>query len=293
MNKKKRILVTGDEGFVGGHLVKALRDLGHEVIGFDLKSGHDIRNIQSLEGTLDKFQPEVVYHLAALAGVRFSLTQYEDYYRTNVIGTQNVVNACKKAGVRQIISFSSSSVYGGSGKPVKEEDPMNPISPYGISKLAGEHIVRACRIPIWNIVRPFTIYGESGRKDMVMYKFLTGIKDGKEIIEFVNQGGKTTTRGYTYVGDIVNACIKLLDYGQSGDFNIGGQEVINIKQLIKIMEEIVGKQAIIKPLPLLYGDQPHSVADISKSREELNYIPKTTFKETLERIYKTDFANGK
>lgn len=182
------ILITGHEGFVGSHLYPALK--GHNLIGYDIKSGDDILDKRKLEFIFETENIDLVIHLAALTGARRGELFPEDYFNVNVIGTKNVIDLAYKYNAR-VIHFSSSSV-------------KQPNTIYGMSKLCGEQIAsRGGAI----IIRPFTVIGEYGRKDQVLYKWINQIKK----IKGIGVHGLETSRNFTYVGDVVMAVKELLE----------------------------------------------------------------------------------
>ena len=289
------ILITGHFGFVGQHLASKLNGLGIEWCGIDNKgfgvTNGDIRNEYDLECAFELNQVTQVVHLAALAGVRRSKLYPAEYISTNVLGTQNVVNMCKKYGAR-MINFSSSSVYGNLKElPAVEDSPKNPTSLYGITKLAAEQIVKNAFLGIEALtLRPFTIYGENGRKDEVIYKWLEQIKANKPITIYGNP--EESCRGYVYVGDLVNVVAQLLqkenwDYGVN-DFNIGGSEVIYLNDILNLfLEQFKGKVSTHQ-LERPKEDVVNQYADISRAKKLLGYVPKPRFIENVKKILKEE-----
>jgi len=284
------ILVTGHCGFVGQHLVRRLVDLGIDWCGIDIKGrgnfNGDIRNNYDLECAFELNQVTQVVHLAALAGVRRSKLYPKNYIDTNILGTQNVVNMCQKYNAK-LINFSSSSVYGNLKKlPAVENSPKNPQSLYGITKLAAEQIVKNSRVQAIT-VRPFTIYGEEGRKDEIIYKWIEQIKANKPITIYGN--ASESCRGYVYVKDLIDVVVKMLqedwDYGVS-NFNIGGSEVIYLKQILDLfLKEFQGKistHQIERPKE----DVVNQYADISRANKLLGFDPKPKFLENVTKIIK-------
>ncbi len=272
------ILITGDMGFIGTHLKEALNNFK----GFDMKNGLDIRNKYDLELAFECNQFDTVIHLAALAGVRRSKLYPDEYISTNIEGTWNVGKMCEKYGCR-LISFSSSSVYGNSIPPTKENDQKEPISLYGITKLAGEKIVNNLEIPT-TIIRPFTVYGQGGRNDQVIYKWLNQYKAGKKITVY---GDGESSRGYVHINDLVSVIKKLVSMEWSWkheDFNIGGVEIIKLKDIIKLFKSVyplVEFNKEEKPA----DDVKEQYADISKAKKILGYKPEIKFNETVESIF--------
>ncbi len=269
------ILISGDKGFVGLHM----GDIPH--VGYDLLDGLDILNKYQLETCFANNNIDVVIHLAAYAGVHKSVLFPEDYFNTNIQGTQNVIEACKRHNVKHLIFFSSSSVYGNGQPPLKETDELNPISPYGISKVAGELLVKSSGVP-YTIVRPFSLYGDKGRKDQIFYKWINQIKAKDEITLF---GDGTAKRGFTNVYDLVDAVKLILERGAENEtYNIGGDEVISMEQVIGELKKSFDFK--INLLPENKGDIDKSWADISKARDKLYYKPKRKFFEELQAIIK-------
>ena len=273
------ILITGDCGFIGRHFK---RDLHCLCEGYDLFYGMDIRDKYKLELTFEECQPDTVIHLAALTGVRRSVLYPQDYISTNIEGTWNVVKMAEKYGVKNFIFFSSSSVYGNTSPPVKETEPKNPISLYGITKLAGEQIVNSASIPTV-IIRPFTVYGEDGRKDQVIMRWITQIQRHKAITLY---GDAESIRGYTYVGDIRQVVKTLIDMDwtwEHEDFNLGGAEPIKLGTLIEVFQKMFPKMRIE------YKERPKEdvicqYADTAKAKEVLKFMPAPLFEERVRQI---------
>lgn len=282
------ILITGGRGFVGRHLYADLVAHKHNVTSFDIVDGQDIRNLHDLDKTFEYTQCSLVIHLAARAGVRRSTEYPHEYLTTNIEGTWNVGKMCEKYGC-SLISFSSSSVYGDATPPVKETDRMNPISLYGTTKLCAEHIVNQLSVPT-TIIRPFTIYGEDGRGDQVFYKWLNQYKSGRPVTVF---DSKESSRGYTYIGDIVGVILHLTNmcWEWKEDFNIGGPEVITINDLKDIFEEnIPGFKKRMRILSHPDSDIGVNYADYSKAQKMLGYHPKPQFRQLVSRIIQSELT---
>ncbi len=294
-------LVTGGAGFIGSHVCERLLRDGHSVWAFDdLNDFYDpqfkranIRDIQALAKPFEFFHGDLcdadavneffssvkfdqVIHLAARAGVRPSLEQPALYQRVNVEGTVNVLEAARKTGVKKITIASSSSVYGVNAKtPFTESDPIfSAVSPYAASKLAGEalghtyHHVYKMDVAA---LRFFTVYGPRQRPDLAIHKFTKLIDAGKPIPVF---GDGSTARDHTYVTDILEgviACTKK-EFGFE-IFNLGESQTVKLSELISLIENALGKKAIIDRQPLQPGDVPITFADISKARAQLGYQP--------------------
>lgn len=280
------ILVTGGSGFIGRHLKVALIGIGHKVHNYDLTLNHDIRNLHDLDKAFELSQCSTVIHLAARAGVRRGNEYAHEYMTTNIEGTWNVARMCEKYRCR-LISFSSSSVYGDAEPPTREEDPKNPVSLYGMTKLMGEHVVNQAKIPT-TIIRPFTVYGENGRGDQVFYKWLNQYKAGKLVTVFRDLDAPPSQRGYTYVKDLVSALVTLVecrwDWSHE-DFNLGGQEVITIDDLIKIFRSCIPDfPTRILELPPPAEDIQDNYACIGKAQRMLGFNPPARFNSIITQI---------
>ena len=268
------ILLIGGEGFIGKHF-------NIECISYDLKTGSDILNKYDLESAFADNHIDTVIHLAAYPGVLKSLVCPEAYIDTNIKGTMNVIDACKRHKVKHLIFFSSSSVYGNGNSPLKETDALNPVSPYGITKVAGELLVKSSGVP-YTIIRPFSAYGTEGRKDQIFYKWIDQIKKRGEITLF---GDGTAQRGFTNVNDIVDAVMLCLKKGAENEtYNIGGGEVVTINQIIATLKQHF--TFTVKQEEEKEGDIRVSWADISKAKEKLGYKPKNNFFGYLKEIIK-------
>jgi UDP-glucuronate 4-epimerase len=296
-------LITGGAGFIGSHVCERLLKVGHSVWAFDdLNPFYDpkikrrnLTEIQSLgkpfefvEGdltdraSLDRLCGRVnfdqIIHLAARAGVRPSLEQPALYQRVNVEGTVNLLEAARNQGAKKIIMASSSSVYGVNSKvPFAESDPIfAAISPYAASKLACEalgHVYHHVYGLDVAMLRFFTVYGPRQRPDLAIHKFARLILEGRPIPVF---GDGSTARDYTYVDDImagILACTRA-EFGYE-IFNLGESQTVKLTYLIELLENALGKKAVIERRPLQPGDVPLTCADISKAGARLGYKPQT------------------
>lgn len=277
-----KILITGAAGFVGEHIFKRFAE--HSLLRYDLVDGNDIRDTLKLDRLFETENFDAVINLAALAGVRRGEEFPEEYLSTNVIGLNTLIEVAEKYGVKKFIHFSSSSVYGDQDAVTgtKEEDEKNPRSVYGISKLAGELLLKKSSLP-YIIIRPFTIIGEDGRKDMVIYKWLNQLKAGKKITFY---GNGSSFRGYTYVGDIIDAVEILLNSDVTReDFNIGGHQKITLSELAQIFTEVFKiKESQFERLSMPKSDQAFSYANTYKARKLLGWEPKTDVKQKIKEI---------
>lgn len=306
-----KILVTGGAGFIGSHLVKRLLEKDNDVIVIDNFNDYydpqikrknisqfsenpkfkleekDIRD--DLNGVFKGNDISVVIHLAARAGVRPSLVDPELYNSVNVIGTVNLLESCRKYNIKKFIFGSSSSVYGTNSKlPFSEEDPLlNPISPYAVTKIAGENL---CRVysntyGISSVcLRYFTVYGPGQRPEMAIHKFTRMINNG-EPIPFYGDG--SSSRDYTYITDIINGIIAALNIGDGfGIFNLGDSKTIKLNELVGLIEDGLGKKAKLNKMAIQPGDVPITYADISQAQDVLGYEPEVTIKDGVINFIK-------
>ena len=306
-------LVTGGAGFIGSHVAEHLLAAGHEVTVFDdlnpfydpaikrvalqvlERSGSgrfrfvqgDLVERPALDAVFAGGRIDQVIHLAARAGVRPSLQEPALYQRVNVEGTVNLLEAGRLAGVRKFILASSSSVYGVNAKvPFSEDDPIfRAISPYASSKLACEalghtyHHVYGLDVVM---LRFFTVYGPRQRPDLAIHKFARLIDSGRPVPVF---GDGSTARDYTYVDDIVSgvlACTRR-EFG-FGIYNLGESQTVTLSELISLLEQALGREAVLDRQPLHPGDVPITYADISKARRDLGYDPRTKIAEGIPRF---------
>jgi UDP-glucuronate 4-epimerase len=309
------ILVTGGAGFIGSNLIRALfhSNAGIKITcidnfdpfyAADLKQFNirdfktnpafhflyiDIANTSS--GELSDLIPDkvdTIVHIAAKAGVRPSIQNPLAYQQTNVIGLQHMLDFAKEKKVKQFVFASSSSVYGvNEDFPWKEDGQLLPISPYAMTKLAGEmlgHVYSKLFGVRFIALRFFTVYGPSQRPDLAIHKFTKAIIAGEQVTMY---GDGSTSRDYTFVDDTVQGIMAAMKYDQS-DFeiiNLGNNYSVSLKDLINKMEEVIDKKAIILQLPEQQGDLQKTFADISKAKKLLGYDPKTDLKEGLKKFY--------
>ena len=239
----------------------------------------------ALDGIFSSVKFDQVIHLAARAGVRPSLAEPALYQRVNVEGTVNVLEAARKSGVKKITIASSSSVYGlNSRVPFSESDPIfSAISPYAASKLACEalgHVYHHIYKMDVAMLRFFTVYGPRQRPDLAIYKFAKLMTAGKPIPVF---GDGSAARDYTFVTDTLDgiiACTKK-EFGFE-IFNLGESQTVSLARMIELLEDALGKKAIIDRQPLQPGDVPITFADISKARAELGYNPQMKFEQGIK-----------
>ncbi|MBI2461668.1 MAG: GDP-mannose 4,6-dehydratase [Candidatus Rokubacteria bacterium] len=290
-------LVTGAAGFIGSHLVEALLGEGHRVIGVDCFSdfyapglkeanlaavlGHPRftlhrRDLLELDLPALLGEAEVVFHLAAQAGVRSSWgREFSVYTHQNVLATQRLLEAARGRPLRKFVFASSSAVYGDSELPMREESPTRPLSPYGVTKLAAEHLCRlywvAHGVPVLSL-RYFTVFGPRQRPDMAFHRFLRALLDGRPITLY---GDGRQTRDFTYVSDIVEATRRAAWGEAVGELvNVAGGARVELLAVIRELEALTGRRAAIETRPAPAGEMPHTYADIAKARGLLGYEPK-------------------
>jgi UDP-glucose 4-epimerase len=296
-----KALVTGCAGFIGSHLVDTLLKLGYDVIGIDCFTDYypkaikeeniavalehkDFEFIEEDILEIDRFPSvDYVFHLAAQAGVRASWgSSFEIYTRNNVEATQKLLEFYKSVEIKKFVFASSSSVYGDAELPMEEDSLLKPVSPYGVTKLAGENLCylywKNYNLPTVSL-RYFTVYGPRQRPDMAIPKFVRAILGGEEIVVY---GNGTQTRDFTYVDDAVEANILAAATELVGEvFNVGGGSRIGVNELIKLIEKITGKTAKIKYIGKQKGDVNDTLADITKITKLLGWASKTMIEEGL------------
>ena len=309
----KDFLVTGGAGFIGSHLVdQLLKDPNTRVTVVDnfndfydpaIKRANiaahlerpnfemveaDITDSQAMNELFARTNFDCVIHLAARAGVRPSLANPLAYEDTNVRGTFNLLEAARQNKMPKFIFGSSSSVYGVNSKlPFSEDDDIDkPISPYAVTKIAGEAACRLySRVHGMRIVclRLFTVYGARQRPDLAIHKFTRLISEGKPVPIF---GDGTTRRDYTYIDDIVAGVLGAIYYDrtQFEIINLGESQTVELRRLVELLEEALGKRAIIDHQPEQPGDVPITHADISKARRLLGYNPQTNIEAGIAKL---------
>jgi len=306
------LLVTGGAGFIGSHLCEALLDKGHSVVCVDnfndyynpetkeknvqkcLKNRNytllrkDITDFAGLGQIFKERKFDQVIHIAAAVGVRDSIERPLLFEKVNVGGTLNLLELCNKFGVKKFIFASSSSVYGENKKiPFSESDATdNIVSPYAATKKAAEILCETySRLYGINVtcLRFFTVYGPRGRPEMAPYKFTKIVDDEKDIPMF---GDGSSKRDYTYISDIIRGIMAAV--GKEFRFeviNLGNSSPVELKQLISVIEKVVGKKARIKKMPLQKGDVPLTFADVSKAKRLLGYEPKVRLEEGIKSFF--------
>jgi UDP-glucuronate 4-epimerase len=323
------ILVTGAAGFIGFHVARRLIEAGRHVIGVDNLSPYydpklkQARLAQVAEAKNFKFvrldladraataalfaehRFPFVIHLAAQAGVRHSLVDPHAYADANLDGFLNILEGCRHNGCRHLVYASSSSVYGANTRmPFRTSDNVDhPLSLYGASKKANELMAHSYshlfKLPTTGL-RFFTVYGPWGRPDMAMWIFTAAISTGKPIKLF-NHGNMR--RDFTYVDDVVQAVVKLIDQPAQGDpnwsgvapdparssapwriYNIGNNNPVDVLEVVKILETAIGKKAIRELLPMQPGDVPATYADVDDLMRDVGFKPSTPIAEGIARF---------
>lgn len=302
-----KVVVTGAAGFIGSHLVDRLLSEGHDVAGVDafvdfypravkeqnLRSARDHRRFRLVEGEVQGLPladlldgAGQVYHLAAQAGVRSSWGRdFALYTDHNVLATQRLLEAAVQAGVPRVVYASSSSVYGDSAElPLREDAPCRPLSPYGVTKLAAEHLgalyERNHGLPVVSL-RYFTVYGPRQRPDMAFHRFLTAARDGAAVTVF---GDGKQTRDFTYVDDIVTATRRAADAGRPGCvYNVGGGQRVALEAVLHEVERITGQSLKITRKTAQKGDMRDTFADTTAAKRDLGFGSTVSLSEGLAR----------
>lgn len=318
MESHKPILVTGAAGFIGFHFARRLLEEGRPVVGLDnLNSYYDVRlkegrlaqlkdhpgfqfykvNIadrEAMERVFREHSFDRVVHLAAQAGVRYSLTNPHAYVDSNLVGFLNILEGCRRHGVRHLVFASSSSVYGANTKmPFSAQDNVDhPVSLYAATKKANELMAHAYShqygLPCTGL-RFFTVYGPWGRPDMALFIFTKSILEGKPI-EVFNRG--EMKRDFTYIDDIVEGIMRVLDSPPSRltpaykIYNIGRGQPIALTEFIAAIEEALGKKAEKKLAPLQTGDVVSTYADIEDLKNATGFSPETPIKTGIRNFVK-------
>ncbi|MFA6531050.1 MAG: GDP-mannose 4,6-dehydratase [Candidatus Micrarchaeia archaeon] len=301
-----KYLVTGGAGFIGSHIVEALLSRGDSVTAIDnFDAYYDVslkrenianagknKNFRLVEGDIRDQKKisdamngvDVVIHEAAQPGVSISVKDPLKTVDMNVVGTTSVLDAARKAGVKKIVFASSSSVYGKvEYLPFDEKHPINPISPYGVSKMACEHL---CRVfsELYGIAIPqlryFTVYGPRMRPDLAINIFTRKALKNEEIVVY---GNGTKSRSFTYVSDVVDATLLAAEKGKTGPYNIGGEHRVTMNELLGKIMKISKSKSKIAHKEDVKGDVEHTMAKNDKAKAEFGWKPKVGIDEGLEK----------
>lgn len=325
----KKILITGTAGFIGFHLAKLLLDKGFNIHGYDgftdyydvnlKKARHDIllkhpnysatigmlEDHHTLDKVADKIEPEIIIHLAAQAGVRYSIENPRSYINSNIVGTFNVMEIAREFKVKHLLIASTSSVYGANTKmPFSEnENTDSPLTIYSASKKSNEAMAHSYSY-LWNIpvtiFRFFTVYGPWGRPDMALFKFVEAILNNNPI-DLYNNG--EMSRDFTYIDDLVKAIFLLVNNAPNLDpnitkiendslstsapfrtVNIGNSKTVNLIDFICAIENFLKKKAIINNLPMQKGDVKKTLSDSTLLKNLTNFTPETDYKEGIAKF---------
>jgi dTDP-glucose 4,6-dehydratase len=302
------VLVTGCAGFIGSKVSEILLDAGHTVVGVDnLNDAYDVRlkewrlsqvrpnsefsfyhsditDREALERLFEKVRLDAVINLAARAGVRLSLEAPQCYYETNLVGCLNLLELCREFSVRKFVLASTSSVYGDSELPYREDAPTDrPLSPYAASKKAAEI---ACYTYHYHngldvtVLRYFTVYGPAGRPDMSIFRFIGRIFEGEPLSLY---GDGSQERDFTYVDDIARGTVASLKPSGFEVINLGGDRPLALREVVRLIEERVGKEACIETHPRHPADVLATWADITKARQILGWRPQVPFEQGLSQ----------
>ena len=335
-----RVLVTGSAGFIGFHVARALLARGDEVLGLDVMNDYydvrlkearlallaedggyrhvraDLADADATAAAFAGFQPDRVVHLAAQAGVRYSLTNPGAYVQSNLVGFGHVLEACRHTSVRHLVYASSSSVYGANTRlPFSVRDSVDhPVSLYAASKKANELMAHTYAhlfgLPTTGL-RFFTVYGPWGRPDMALFLFTRAILAG-EPIQVFNHG--RMRRDFTYVDDVVEGVVRVLDRIPSGDpawdasdpdpatsrapyriYNIGNHDPVELMRLIEVLEAELGRPAVKVFSDMQPGDVPATYADVDDLVRDVGFAPSTPIEAGVARFvawYRAYYGEG-
>ena len=313
-----KVLVTGAAGFIGYHAARRLAESKRcEVLGVDLLSDYydvtlkrsrvrqlevfedfrflqaDFADAEKFSGLVAHFKPDYVVHLGAQPGVRFSMEQPGAYTRNNLEGFASVLEACRRSPPKHLVFASSSSVYGAGAKPPFREDDNTdqPVSFYGATKKANELMAHSyAHTHGLNVtgLRFFTVYGPWGRPDMAPTLFARAIIEGKPLKLF-NAG--RNLRDFTFIDDVIDGVVKILLYppGQRPTppvriFNLGHNRPVETLLFVRMLEQLLGKKAVVELLPPQPGDMFETCADLTRIQEAIQYSPKVSLEDGLRRF---------
>ncbi len=305
----KTVLLTGAAGFIGFKTAEKLLEKGYRVVGVDNMNSYydvklkeyrvsllkkhenfkfykvDIENLDALRILFEENDFSGVINLAARAGVRYSLEDPFVYMRTNAIGTLNLLELMKELGIKKFVLASTSSLYAGQPMPFKEELPVNtPISPYAASKKAAEvtaytyHYLYGIDV---TVVRYFTVYGPAGRPDMSIFRFIKWIDEGHPVVVY---GDGSQSRDFTYVDDIAEGTVKAFETETGYEIiNLGGNHPHKLIEVVRLIENYLGKKANLVFKPFHKADLKATWADITKAEKILGWKPEISLEEGLKR----------
>ncbi|MCJ7550992.1 MAG: GDP-mannose 4,6-dehydratase [Anaerolineae bacterium] len=307
-----RVLVTGAAGFIGSNLAETLLKQGHTVAGLDNFNDYydparkranavvlsaferfemhevDLRDEVGVNAVIEAGRFDAVAHLAAMAGVRYSIPRASLYTDVNIRGTINVLEAARSNGVPHVVFASTSSVYGATTRlPFREDDPLGkPLASYPASKIAGElmgYTYHNLFDLSFTAVRFFSVYGERGRPDMMPFIITDSIVNDK-VFKLFDAG--EMFRDWTYVGDIVKGVIAALERPLGYErINLGRGQPVRMADFVELIEQLVGKRALMETPPAPASEPKTTYADVTKARELLGYDPRVTVEEGLARFW--------
>jgi nucleoside-diphosphate-sugar epimerase len=310
LSSPTRVVVTGAAGFIGSHLCDRLLADGHEVVGIDSFTGYYARDLK--EANLESARKHsnfkvveadlvtaglsqalsgasVVFHLAGQPGVRPSWgSTFDPYVQANIVATQRLLETLREIPIKRLVFASSSSIYGDAEMfPTKETALPRPVSPYGMTKLAAEHLafvyMRNFQIPVTTL-RYFTVYGPRQRPDMAFCRFMEALVENQEIGIF---GDGEQTREFTYVSDAVDGTVKAATADVAGQIiNLGGGSRVTVNRVLDTLEDISRIKARRKYLPVAPGDPRHTGASINLARERLGWEPRVPLRDGLTRQWR-------
>ena len=300
-----RYVVTGAAGFIGSNLADTLVAAGHDVVGVDCFTdyydpaekeenarGLDVQRLDLAETVLDLDGVDGIFHLAAQAGVRSFGDVFPLYVRRNLLATHRVFESAAAAGVR-VVFASSSSVYGeAEAYPTSEAAVPQPISPYGITKLACEQLAHAYAGGFGLdavVLRYFTVYGPRQRPDMFFRRVCDALREGGS---FEIYGSGRQSRSFTEVGDAVGATIAAMESGPAGSvLNVGGGDEASMLEAIALLEQVSGRTLAVSHVDAAKGDVARTKADVTRVREALGWEPLTSLEQGLARMW--SWASGR
>jgi UDP-glucose 4-epimerase len=298
MQTKGKVLVTGGTGFIGTELVEQLHANGYEVTILDKKDKPiGLEHVKYIQGDLSNparcvmacASQDYVIHLAAKARIPESFINPDEYFDSNVTGTRNILTAASAVGVRKFIYAGSSSVYGNNTPPNKPTHKPDPLNYYAMSKLFGEHLCKQYKIMFdlnYNILRFFTVYSENQPTSLLFGKFAQMVKNGEPV---TIHGDGEYRRDYIHVSDVASACIASMESRVKNDtFNVGTGNNISVNAVVDILKKHAPKFTAVnvdKPR----GYAPETLADISKTKNLLNWSPKIKIEEGLADMFKAIF----
>jgi dTDP-glucose 4,6-dehydratase len=303
-----RVLVAGCAGFIGWKVSEVLLKSGHLVVGVDdlnqsydprLKDWRlsqllespsftfrrgDITDRAEIDEVFRQGHVDAVVNLAARAGVRQSVEEPYRYYKTNVMGTLNLLEACRELAVPKFVLASTSSVYGNSQGPYREDTASDrPLSPYAASKKAAEvtcHTYHHLHGLDVTVVRYFTVYGPAGRPDMSVFRFIRQIAEGEPITLY---GDGSQERDFTYVDDIAHGTLAALSPVGFEVVNLGSNRPVVLREVIRFIEELLGQRAQVESLPQHAADVPSTWANIDKANRLFDWRPQVSFEQGVSR----------